>query len=90
VQQLEKDILKVQAEADVMRKFLRDYEQLQQIIKMERGEQILQEDFLTLVDGRPVEIEDIGRWKANLIGNLHGAIEIIRNIQHVGEESVVA
>jgi hypothetical protein len=74
VQQLEKDIMKVQAEVDVMRKFLRDYEQLQQIIKMERGIQISQEDFLTLVDGRPVEIEVIGRWKANIIGNLHGAL----------------
>jgi hypothetical protein len=78
VQQIEKDIMKVQAEADIMRNFLRDYEQLQQIIKMERGEQISQENFLTLVDDRPVEIEDIERWKANLIGDILGAIEIIK------------
>jgi hypothetical protein len=59
VQQLEKEVMKVQAEANVMRKFLRDYEQLQQIIKMERGEQISQEDFLAIVDDRPVEVENI-------------------------------
>jgi hypothetical protein len=53
---------------------------------MERGEQISQEEYLTLKEGQPIEIENIERWKANLIGNLDGAIGIIKNIQHINEE----
>jgi hypothetical protein len=53
---------------------------------MERGEQISQEDYLTLKDGRPIEVENIERWKANLVGNIYGAIDYLKNIQFIGEE----
>jgi hypothetical protein len=86
VQKIESDIMKVQAEVDFTRIFLRNYEQLQQIIKMERGEQISQEDYLTLKDGRPIEVDNIERWKANLVGNIYGAIDILKNTQFIGEE----
>jgi hypothetical protein len=48
VQKLESEIMNVQAEVDIVRKFLRDYEQFQQIIQIERGERIAQEEFLNL------------------------------------------
>jgi hypothetical protein len=35
IQKLENEIMKVQADVDITRKFLKDYEQLQQTIKME-------------------------------------------------------
>jgi hypothetical protein len=53
---------------------------------MERGEQISQEEYLTLKDGRPIEIENIERWKTNLVGNIYGAIEILKSTQLMGEE----
>jgi hypothetical protein len=40
---------------------------------------VANEDFLELADGKPVEAEDLGRCKANLIGNLLGVIDIIKN-----------
>jgi hypothetical protein len=86
VQKIESDIMKVQAEVDVARKFLRGYEQLQQIIQMERGERIAQEDFLNLENGQPVEVEDIERWKSNLTGNIYGAVNILRNSQMMDNE----
>jgi hypothetical protein len=78
--------MKVQAEVDVARKFLRDYEQLQQIIQMERSERIAQEDFLNLENGQPNEIDDIERWKSNSTGNIYGAINILKSSQIMGEE----
>jgi hypothetical protein len=78
VQRIESDKIKVQAEVDVTRKFLRDYEQLQQIIQMEGGEQIAQENFLNFKNGQPIEIEDIERWKSNLTRNIYGAINILK------------
>jgi hypothetical protein len=80
--------MKVQAEVDIARKFLRDYKQLQQIILMERGERIAQEEFLNLAyqDGQPIELENIDRWKSNLIDNIYGAISKLRNPQLMEEE----
>jgi hypothetical protein len=86
VQKIENDIMKVQAEIDVARIFLRDYEQLQQIIQMERDERIAQEDFLNLENGQQNEIEDIERWKSNFTGNIYGAIDILKNSQMMGME----
>jgi hypothetical protein len=48
--------MKGQIEVDIARKFLRDYEQLQQIIQMKRGERIAQEEFLKLENGQSIEI----------------------------------
>jgi hypothetical protein len=88
VQKLESDIMKVQADVDIARKFLRDYEQLQQIIQMERGERIAQEEFLNLAyqDGQPIELENIDRWKSNLISNIYGAIDKLKNTQLIEKE----
>jgi hypothetical protein len=54
---------------------------------MERGERIAQE-FLNLAyqDGQPIELENIDRWKSNLIGNIYGAINKFKNTQLIGEE----
>jgi hypothetical protein len=55
---------------------------------MERGERIAQEEFLNLAyqDGQPIELENIDRWKSNLIGNEYGAIGKLKNTQLIGEE----
>jgi hypothetical protein len=41
---------------------------------------------LNLENGQPVEVEDIDRSKSNLIGNIYGAINILKNSQMIGNE----
>jgi hypothetical protein len=86
VQKIESDILKVQADVEIARKFLRDYDQLQQLMKMKKGLPIDQEDYLYLADGTPIEIESINRQIVCLIGNLHGAAGIIKGTNLMIEE----
>jgi hypothetical protein len=88
IQKLESEIMKVQADVEIIRKFLRDYEQLQQVILMERGEQVTQEDYpnLTSLNGHPLKMNDISRWKSNLVANIYGAMEKLRNTQLAGND----
>jgi hypothetical protein len=81
VQKIESDIMKIQAEVDITRNFLRDYQQFQQISQMEIGECIAQEDFLNFENGQLNETEDIEMWKSNLTGDMYGAIDILKNSQ---------
>jgi hypothetical protein len=83
VQKLESEIMKVHTDVDIIRKFLRDYNHLQQIILMERGDRIAEEEYFNLVypNGQPIEIKDIDRWKLNLVDNMYGAMVKLKTTQ---------
>jgi hypothetical protein len=54
---------------------------------MEQGKQIEAENYfnLTYPNDQPLEMNDIDRWKANLIGNIDDAIEKLRNTHLTGD-----